>query len=66
MMRFWRQSREHIHYAMYSSVILATLLIHGDRPITSTSAKLTIVLMSLLIFGEAIANVIRLNRRREN
>ncbi|MDJ0708770.1 MAG: hypothetical protein QNJ14_00200 [Woeseiaceae bacterium] len=51
--------REHIHYALYASVILAVLLIHGNDPIAGTSSKLTIVLMSLLIFGEAAIRVVK-------
>ena len=57
--------REHIHYALYSSVILAVMLIHGDDPISTTPSKLTIVLMSLLIFGEAAVRLVKAYREKK-
>lgn len=50
---------EHIHYALYSLIIFVAVLRHGNAPIESSGSKLTIVLMALLIFGEAAAHVIR-------
>ena len=47
------------HYALYSLVIFIAVLMHGDAPIESASSKLTIVLMALLIFGEAASHIIR-------
>ena len=58
--------REHIHYALYSSVILVVLLLHGNDPIESVSSKLTIVLMSLLILGEGLARVFKDLRKRKS
>ena len=51
--------REHAHYAIYSSIILAVMILHANSPVSSTNSKLTIVLMSLLIFGEALTRVLR-------
>ena len=58
--------REHIHYALYSTVILAVLLLHGNDPIESVSSKLTIVLMSLLILGEGLARIFADYRRKKS
>ncbi len=58
-------ARNHIHYAIYSAIILMVLVIHADRPIESASSKLTIVLMGLLIFGEAVIRVLRARRERK-
>ena len=55
--------REHIHYLIYSAIILGVMILHGARPIESTSSKLTIVLMSLLICGEALVRVTRARTR---
>ncbi len=55
--------REHMHYALYSAIIIVAMLIHGNEPITSTSSKLTIVLMALLIFGESVARMIKRRNR---
>ena len=51
--------REHVHYALYSSIIIVAMLIHGNDPITSASSKLTIMLIALLIFGESIVRIVR-------
>jgi len=52
-----------MHYALYSAIIIVAMLIHGSEPITSTSGKLTIVLMALLIFGESVARMIKRRNR---
>lgn len=54
--------KEHAHYAIYSSIILAVMVLHADAPISDTSSKLTIVMMSLLILGEAAVRVLRARR----
>jgi len=56
---------EHFHYALYSLIIFVAVLRHGNAPIESASSKLTIVLMALLIFGEAAAHIIREYRNRQ-
>jgi hypothetical protein len=56
---------QHFHYALYSLIIFIAVLSHGDAPIESSGSKLTIVLMALLIFGEAAAHVIRDYRGRQ-
>lgn len=58
----WRSSSFEIHCALYTSIILLAVLLHGDRPIAGASSKLTIVLMSLLILAEAIARLVRARR----
>jgi hypothetical protein len=55
---------EHFHYALYSLIIFVAVLRHGDAPIESAGSKLTIVLMALLIFGEAAARIVREHRGR--
>jgi hypothetical protein len=50
---------EHVHYANYSTVILAVMILHANAPIAATNSKLTIVLMSLLILGEAMVRIVR-------
>lgn len=50
---------EHVHYALYSLIIFVAVLRHGNAPIESAGSKLTIVLMALLIFGEAAARILR-------
>ena len=53
------------HYALYSLIIFIAVLMHGNAPIESASSKLTIVLMALLIFGEAAARIIREYQSRQ-
>jgi len=55
----WSRMQTHIHYVLYSSIILLVLLMHANAPIESVNSKLTIVLMSLLIFGEATARIVK-------
>ncbi len=50
---------EQIHYALYAAIILGVVVLHADKPIAGTNSKLTIVLMSLLILGEALARMVR-------
>lgn len=57
---------EHFHYALYSLIIFVAMLRHGNGPIESSGSKLTIVLMALLIFGEAAAHIIREYRSRQS
>jgi len=56
---------QHVHYALYSLIIFVAVLRHGDAPINSGGSKLTIVLMALLIFGEAAAHIIKEYRNRQ-
>ena len=56
---------QHFHYALYSLIIFVAVLRHGDAPIESGASKLTIVLMALLIFGEATAHIIKEYRSRQ-
>ncbi len=56
---------EHFHYALYSLIIFIAVLRHGDAPIESAGSKLTIVLMALLIFGEAAARIVREYKGRQ-
>jgi len=56
---------EHFHYALYSLIIFVAVLRHGNDPIESSGSTLTIVLMALLIFGEAAAHIIREYRSRQ-
>jgi len=51
--------REHGHYALYSAIILGVMILHGSDPIVGTNSKLTIVLMTLLILGEALVRMRR-------
>ena len=46
--------RSQLHIGVYAAVIVATVLLHGDRPIQSTSAKLTLLLMGLMILADAV------------
>jgi hypothetical protein len=55
---------EHFHYALYALIMFAAVLRHGDAPIESAGSKLTIVLMALLIFGEAAARMIAAYRNK--
>lgn len=52
------------HYALYSLIIFIAVVRLGDAPIESASSKLTIVLMALLIFGEAATRVVKEYRSR--
>jgi len=54
--------REHIHYALYATIILDVMILHGSEPIARTNSKLTIVLMSLLILGESLIRFLRGNK----
>ena len=62
-MEKWKSAKEHFHYALYSLIILIVVILHADRPISSTSSKLTIVLMALMIFGEAVIRMLQRWRR---
>ena len=53
------------HYALYSLIIFITVLRHGDAAIESAGSKLTIVLMALLIFGDAAARIVKEYRSRK-
>ena len=46
------------HFALYSLIIFIAVVRHGNAPIESAGSKLTIVLMALLIFGEAAKRMI--------
>lgn len=52
------------HYVLYSLIIFVAVVRHGDAPIESAGSKLTIVLMALLIFGEAAARMIAAYREK--
>ena len=52
------------HYALYSLIIFVAVVRHGSAPIESAGSKLTIVLMALLIFGEAGARMIAAYRAK--
>jgi uncharacterized membrane protein YGL010W len=54
--------KEHVHYAIYSTIILAVMVLHANAPIAGTNSKLTIVLMSLLILGESLVRLVRAAR----
>ena len=54
--------KAHLHYALYSSIIVAAVVIHGDRPIESAASKLTILLMALMIFSESVIRMMRARR----
>ncbi len=64
MNRIPRTIGTHLHYALYSSVVLALLLLHGDQPIESTASKLTIFIMCGLMLGEAVTRMIQAARER--
>ncbi|MDJ0655079.1 MAG: hypothetical protein QNJ40_13035 [Xanthomonadales bacterium] len=51
--------RSQLHIGVYAAVIVATVLLHGDRPIQSTSAKLTLLLMGLMILADAVLQLWR-------
>ena len=52
------------HYALYSVIIFVAVIRHGNTPIESAGSKLTIVLMALLIFGEAATRMIAAYRAK--
>ena len=57
-MNQWKAISLHVHHAGYALIILLAVVLHGNHPITSTSSKLAIVLMSLLIFSESIGRIL--------
>ena len=54
------------HYAIYSLIIFIAVARHGNAPIESAGSKLTIVLMALLIFGDAAARIVSEYRSRKS
>lgn len=59
-MKYWSSEiSTHVHCALYATIVLLVVVLHGNQPIESASSKLTIALMSGLILAESAAKAMR-------